>query len=131
MTTTTTATVGDRVHDLLDYIRTGRILEAMTEFYDENAVMEEPTYGRTAGLAANVEREKAFLAQVKEWKGFDATAVGVDEAGNASGDGKALVENNLDFINTQGQPVHMEQVSVQTWRNGKIVHERFYYDRGA
>jgi len=27
--------------------------------------------------------------------------------------------------------VHMEQVVVAKWRNGKIVHERFYYDTGA
>jgi hypothetical protein len=27
--------------------------------------------------------------------------------------------------------VHMEQVVVAKWKNGKIVHERFYYDSGA
>jgi hypothetical protein len=26
--------------------------------------------------------------------------------------------------------VHLEQVSVAKWKNGKIVHERFYYDTG-
>jgi hypothetical protein len=36
----------------------------------------------------------------------------------------------MDFIATNGQPVHMEQVSVAKWNNGKIVHERFYYDTG-
>ncbi len=25
----------------------------------------------------------------------------------------------------------MEQVSVAKWKNGKIVHERFYYGTGA
>jgi len=25
----------------------------------------------------------------------------------------------------------MEQVVVSRWKNGKIVHERFYYDTGA
>lgn len=131
MSTATSATVRDRVHELLSYIRTGRILDAMTEFYDEHAVMEEPAYGETAGLAANIEREKAFLSQVKEWKGFEATAVGVDEDGSSTGSGRALIENRLDFVNTAGEAVHMEQVSVQTWRDGKIVRERFYYDRGA
>jgi hypothetical protein len=27
-------------------------------------------------------------------------------------------------------PVHLEQVAVAKWKNGKIVHERFYYDTG-
>jgi len=40
-------------------------------------------------------------------------------------------ECSLDFIATSGQPVHMEQVVVARWKNGKIVHERFYYDTGA
>jgi len=29
-----------------------------------------------------------------------------------------------------GMRVNMEQVSVQKWENGQIVHERFYYDNG-
>lgn len=31
---------------------------------------------------------------------------------------------------TDGVPVHVEQVSVAKWKNGKIAHERFYYDTG-
>jgi len=31
---------------------------------------------------------------------------------------------------TNGQSMHLEQVSVAKWKNGKIVHERFYYDTG-
>jgi hypothetical protein len=26
-----------------------------------------------------------------------------------------------------GQEIHVEQVAVQEWRDGKIVRERFYY----
>jgi hypothetical protein len=37
-------------------------------------------------------------------------------------------ECSLDFIATNGQVVHMEQVVVSRWNYGKIVHERFYYD---
>jgi ketosteroid isomerase-like protein len=60
---------------------------------------------------------------VKEWKGFNVTATG-------TGDNVTFYECTMDFIATNGQPVHMEQVSVATWKNGKIVHERFYYDTG-
>ncbi|MEM8872697.1 MAG: nuclear transport factor 2 family protein [Planctomycetota bacterium] len=118
-----------RVDDLLEHIRTGRILDAMSEFYDDDTVMTEPNYGDTAGLAANIEREKAFLSQVKQFKGFETPAVAVHET--APGTGVALIENALEFINTDDQDVRMEQVSVQRWRDGKIVHERFYYDRGG
>ena len=72
----------------------------------------------------NLAREKQFLAQVKEWKGYTVKSLGV-------GDGVTMVESAMDFINQQNQPVHMEQVAVQQWKDGKIVHERFYYDSGA
>ena len=51
-----------RIHDLLDYVREGRIIDAMHEFYADNVVMEEPAHGRTEGLAANVKREEQFVA---------------------------------------------------------------------
>lgn len=112
-----------RLNDLFGYIRQGKIVEAMNEFYDKDTVMQENANPPTKGLAANIEREKQFLNGVKEWKGFNVTAAGI-------GDNVTLYESTIDFIATNGQPVHMEQVSVAKWRNGKIVHERYYYDTG-
>lgn len=113
-----------RLNDLLSYIRQGKIIEAVTEFYDKDVAMQENANPPTIGQAANIEREKQFMSGVKEWKGFNVTA-------QAVGDGVTFYECNLDFIATSGQPVHMEQVVVAKWKNGKIVHERFYYDSGA
>jgi len=96
----------------------------MNEFYDKDIVMQDNANPPTKGLAANIEREKQFMSGVKEWKGFNVTA-------SAVGDDVTFYECALDFIATSGQPVHMEQVVVAKWRNGKIVHERFYYDSGA
>ncbi len=113
-----------RQNDLFGYIRQGKIIEAMNEFYDKDTVMQDNANPQTKGLAANIEREKQFLNGVKEWKGFNVTA-------SAVGDNVTFYECTMDFIATSGQPVHMEQVSVAKWRNGKIVHERYYYDTGA
>jgi hypothetical protein len=107
-----TTNLQQRLNDLFDYIRQGKIIEAMTEFYDKETVMQDNANPPTKGLAANIEREKQFLSGVKEWKGFNVTASGVGD--------------NV----TNGQSVHMEQVVVSRWNNGKIVHERFYYDAG-
>ena len=109
---------------LFGYIRQGKIIEAMNEFYDKDTVMQDNANPPTKGLAANIEREKQFMSGVKEWKGFNVTAQGV-------GDNVTFYECSLDFIATSGQPVHMEQVVVAKWKNGKIVHERFYYDTGV
>jgi ketosteroid isomerase-like protein len=113
--------IADRVAELLRYIQSGRIIEAMNEFYAEDTVMQENRNAPTRGLAANIEREKQFLAQVKEWRGFEATATAVN--GDVS-----FIESTMDFVATNGAEVHVEQVSVARWRDGKIVSERFYYD---
>jgi ketosteroid isomerase-like protein len=118
-----TANLQQRLNDLFSYIRQGKIIEAMDEFYDQDTVMQENANPQTKGLAANIEREKQFMNGVKEWKGFNVTA-------SAVGDNVTFYECNIDFIATSGQPVLMEQVVVAKWKNGKIVHERFYYDTG-
>jgi hypothetical protein len=113
-----------RLNDLFGYIRQGKIIEAMSEFYDKDVKMQDNANPPTIGQAANIDREKQFLSGVKEWKGFNVTA-------SAVGDNVTFYECSLDFIATSGQPVHMEQVVVAKWNNGKIVHERFYYDTVA
>lgn len=117
------ATLRQRLNDLIEHIRDGRIIEAMNEFYDKDTVMQENANPPTKGLAANIEREMRFLSGVKEWKGFTVTATG-------AGDNVTFYESATDFITTADQPVHLEQVAVAKWKNGKIVHERFYYDTG-
>jgi len=113
-----------RLNDLHNHIRQGKIVEAIQEFYDKDTKMQENAHPPTVGLEANIEREKQFMSGVKEWKGFHVAAAGV-------GDNVTFYECSMDFIATNGQPVHMEQVVVSKWKNGKIVHERYYYDSGA
>ena len=120
------AHVTELVHQLNEHIGTGKILEAMEAFYAEDTQMQENKNAPCVGLAANIEREKQFLAQVKDFHAFGANAVGVD--GGENGTGTALVESYMEFTNQEDQKVRLEQVSVQKWENGKIVHERFYYD---
>lgn len=66
-----TANLQQRLNDLFGYIRQGKIIEAMNEFYAKDTKMQENAHLR------------------------------------------------------------MEQVAVARWKNGKIVHERFYYDTGT
>lgn len=116
-----TINLHQRLNDLFSHIRQGKIIEAMPEFYDKDAAMQENANPPTVGQAANIEREKQFMSGVKEWKGFNVTA-------SAVGDNVTFYECSLDFIATSGQVVHMEQVVVSKWNNNKIIHERFYYD---
>lgn len=109
-----------RIHELLDYIRNGRIMDAMREFYADDVVMQEPAYGQTVGLEANLEREQHFVDSVKDFKNFEAIP--------AVGDGVSIYENVMDWIDQDGNARHVEQTVVAKWKDGKIVHERFYYN---
>ena len=108
-----------RIHDLIDHVQQGKILEAMEAFYADHVVMTEP-YHTTEGLAANLEREKQFLASVKAWKNFEVKAL-------ATTDDVSVYENVMEWVDQDGNDVRVEQVAVARWENGKIVHERFYY----
>ena len=113
-----------RLDELFQYVREGRILDAMTEFYAPDAAMQENANPPTVGREANIEREKQFLSNVKQWVGFEVKAAA------AEGD-TSFYESVIEFVAQNDQQVRLEQVSVARWRDGQIVHERFYYDSGA
>jgi ketosteroid isomerase-like protein len=115
-----------RVNELVSYIQQGKILEAVQEFYSDDAAMQENNHPPTVGKAANLEREKTFLAYVKQWKSFNIRAVGIDEAR-----GIVLMQSDFEFDAVDGTTVKYDQVSVQQWKDGHVVHEKFYYDSAA
>jgi hypothetical protein len=121
MSTPTTITLQDRLEDLFSYIREGRILDAINEFYAEDAAMQENNLPPTVGREANLEREKQFLSTVKKWQRFDVTAKGF-------GDDVTFYETVMDWVTTDGTPVHVEQVVVAKWQDGQITHERYYHN---
>jgi len=120
MSTPSTITLQNRLEDLFSYIREGRILDAINEFYSKDAVMQENNLPPTVGREANFEREKQFLSTVKEWQRFDVTAKGV-------GEDVTFYETVMDWVTTDGTQVHVEQVVVAKWQDGQITHERYYH----
>ena len=124
MTSTTTNTA-QRVEQLKEYINAGKILEAMDEFYHEDVVMQENSEEPTRGLAANIEREKEFLSIVSQWNWTKWHATAVSET--PDGENVSFVEYSFEFVNTQGETVVYDQATVQRWRDGKIISERFYH----
>lgn len=109
-----------RVEELNSMVLEGKIMEAMNEFYADDVVMAENDNPPTVGLAANLEREQAFVDNTT-WYGAEVKNVVVD--GDTS-----MVQWRLDFHNVQyGARLAFTQVAVQRWRDGKIVDERFYY----
>lgn len=110
----------DLVEDLNSMVIKGQLVEAIEKYYADDVVMQENELPPTVGKDTNKEREKEFLANLTEFRGAEVKAV-------ALGDDIAMVEWFLDFTHKEWGKKTYHQVAVQRWKDGKIVHERFYY----
>ena len=108
---------------LIELVENGRMLDAMTQFYDDHIAMQENVSPPTVGFAENYARESAFYGSLKALK-FNLVSVVVE------GD-HAVINWVFDYTTADGKQYRMDEIAVQTWRNGKIVHERYIYDTAS
>lgn len=114
--------MSNRIHELLEFFKTNPPPEEVYEqFYDENVVVQENLQPPRVGRALSIERQKLMNANVKEIHDFKIGAVLVD------GD-RSMVEMHLDATTHDGYRLHIEEVGLQTWKDGRIIHERYFYD---
>ncbi len=109
-----------RLEDLCQWIREGKVVEAMYEFYGENVEMQENNEPPCIGLEANVEREKEWLETIKEFKGYEVQSIGV--GGNTT-----FQECTFHYVTVDGKEVSTAQIARAIWKNNKIINERFYW----
>jgi len=108
------------INQLLDE---GKLLEAFDKYYHENSVKVEGNGDVVKGKAANREFQVQWLESIEEIHGGDVTALAEDPE-----TGKIIMESWMDATFKGGARMKIEEVEVQTWKDGKIVHIRFYYD---
>ena len=106
--------------DLLDAMGKGQLMAAFDKYYAEDVVMSEngeadPT---RVGKAANRAYEQAFVDNAK-WNGAKVGPILAD------GDHTAY-EMWMDFHYGEYHIVRT-QLALQTWKDGQIVKETFYY----
>jgi ketosteroid isomerase-like protein len=111
----------ERVADLIAYATQGKVIEAIHEFYAEDASMQENSTPPIVGATAILDHEQQFLSMVSEIHEFTAAAYAVE--GDTS-----FINWVLEYTGTHGQRIRMEEVAHQTWKDDKIIAERFYYD---
>ncbi len=114
----------ERATDLYTQVGQGKLMDAFEQYYAENVVMAEPK-GTREGKDACRKSEEDFLASVEAFHGMEIKAMSED-----TNNGKVLIEVDMDITFKGGHRTLMEQVAVQQWENGQIVHERFYYNAG-
>lgn len=109
--------------ELNTMIGTGKAMEAFEKFYADNVVMQENFEPECVGKDANRARENAFFASVEQMHG------GTNPT-SAVGDDVTFSEWTMDLTFKGGMRVNMRQVARRLWKDGKVVHERFYYSKG-
>ncbi|MCH9687955.1 MAG: nuclear transport factor 2 family protein [Deltaproteobacteria bacterium] len=108
--------------ELNDLIRQGKALEAFERFYADGVVMMENDQ-TFEGKEVNRKREQEFFGNIAQLHsaGIGATAVNGDNS---------FCEQYFDATFKDGKRIRMEEVAVRTWRDGKVIKERFYYKGG-
>lgn len=108
------------VQAVIDGILTGKILETFDTYYADDVVMSENRTDERVGKKVNREYEVQFLDNVHEFHGAQVGRVIVESE-------HAAVEWSFDITFKDGNRVKMQQVAVQTWKDGKIIREDFYH----
>ncbi|MBN9382017.1 MAG: nuclear transport factor 2 family protein [Chitinophagaceae bacterium] len=109
-----------KLTDLNTLVLQGKALEAFEKYYHPDVVMQENHLEPTVGKDANRQRELAFFDAVTEFR--DARVLGT-----AVGEGISYVTWKYDYTHRDWGVRDYTQVSVQTWRDGLIVREQFFY----
>ncbi len=108
------------ITDLNDLILQGKALEAFEMYYHEDVEMQENEEPPTRGKEANRIREKEFFDSITEFRSAKAINIAV-------GEGITMVEWCYDYTHKDWGVRNYKQVSVQQWKDGKIIKETFYY----
>lgn len=105
-----------RVGRLIEYVRHGRVYDAIGEFYASDVELGQSALAPMFGLETPEGRSWGLANPDAEWRNFWVRGVGVN--GDTS-----FVECSLDFATAAGDCFSMHQVAVAQWRDGKIVKE--------
>jgi ketosteroid isomerase-like protein len=116
----TMSDIRQRENELNQMILGGQALEAFEKFYAEDLVMQENNEPPRVGKAANRKFEEDFFGSIAEFHGATLGDVAVD--GDLS-----FSEWTFDVTFKDGARVANPQVTRRKWRDGLVVHERFYH----
>ena len=108
------------LNDLNALVIGGKLMEAFDKYYHDEIEMQENTNPGVKGKENHRQREFEFLNNVTEFRSASVSGLAVD--GDTS-----FVIWNYDYTHKEWGVRNYTQVSVQKWKDGKIVKEQFFY----
>ena len=114
------STLLEKISDLNGLVLQGNTLEAFDKYYHNDVIMQENEEDPIVGKEANRKRELEFLESITEFRGAKPMKVTI-------GENVSMVEWFYDFTHKDWGVRNYTQVSIQEWKDGKIIREKFYY----
>ncbi len=110
----------EHLNDLLAMLAEGKFIEGMETYFAEDVEIQEVGQPSKRGRDHAIAVEKDILAGVSEFIQYTAHSKG------AGGD-TTFYEATMEFKTKDGQHVIQKQAVVTTWKDGKIINERYYH----
>lgn len=110
----------EKIDDLNDLVLQGKALEAFEKYYHDDVIMQENEGSPTIGKAANRQREIEFFSAITEFRNAKPLKITV-------GEDISMVQWQYDYTHKDWGVRNYSQVSVQEWKDGKIIKEQFFY----
>jgi hypothetical protein len=110
----------EKINGLNDLVLQGKAMEAFEAYYDDDVVMQENENAPTVGKEANRKRETDFYSSLLEFRGAKLLKLTV-------GENITMTQWHYDYTHKDWGVRNYTQVSVQEWKNNKIIREQFFY----
>ena len=110
----------EKIDDLNDLVLKGKALEAFEKYYHDEVVMQENESPPTIGKEANRKRENEFFSSITEFRSAKPLKITV-------GENISMVQWQYDYTHKDWGVRNYTQVSVQEWKEGRIIKEQFFY----
>jgi hypothetical protein len=112
--------IENSLKDLNNLVVQGKLMDAFEKYYHEDIIMQENANPPVAGKDANRKREVEFLSNIEEFRRASVNGLAV-------GDDISFVIWSYDYTHKEWGVKNYTQVSVQNWKDGKIIKEQFFY----
>lgn len=112
--------IENSLNDLNSLVLKGKMLDAFEIYYHDDVVMQENEMPATLSKEANRQREIGFMNSITEFRSAEVKALAV-------GDNISFVIWKYDYTHSEWGVRNYTQVSVQEWKDGKIIKEKFIY----
>ena len=105
---------------LLGLLAKGEFIKGMNIYFDDAVTIQEVGQAPKSGKSHTIAVEEELLSGVSEFIQYTAHSKG------AGGD-KTFYEATMEFKTKDGEHIKQEQSVVTTWKDGKIIAEKYYH----